>query len=464
FGIVAMAMVAMGLIRVFSTSGQDLAVIRHPNPTAEHFDTAWTMSVCAGCLVALVLVAIAPLAGWYYHDPRVVPVIRFLALAPLLDGLTNIGAVAGFRRSLMFRKEFGFVVVSKLSAVIVAVPLAFALQNYWALAIAAVCGRVVTVIASYRMHPFRPHLRLTKLREIWSYSAWIQFSAIGGFFGEQADQIIVGGVAGAAPMGVYNVAADFATAPTEEIVVPASRATFPVYASLLHDPAGLAHSYLSVLSITALIALSTGFGVALVADDLVAVVFGPKWSTAALLIPWLAISGGLLGVARSVNAVLSVTGHARLNAMRIWAFAALLVPAAIAGGLGWGAEGVAAARMFVTILFIPLMFHSLMRIIPVHSAELFACMWRPALAALAMSAAISFAGNAISLVPLRLFCNVGMGAVVFAASVLALWFLAGRPAGAERILVAEAKGAMRALRTRTIEARARPSTKRQADV
>jgi lipopolysaccharide exporter len=102
FGVVAMAMVAVGFIRVFSEAGQDLAVIRHPNPTAEHFDTAWTMSVCAGFIVALVLVAIAPLAGWYYHEPRVVPVIRFIAIVPLVEGFINVGTVAGFQRALSF--------------------------------------------------------------------------------------------------------------------------------------------------------------------------------------------------------------------------------------------------------------------------------------------------------------------------------------------------------------------------
>src|SRR5207245_1512935 len=81
-------------------------------------------------------------------------------------------------------------------------------------------GEVVTVVASYRMHPYRPRFRLTKLREIWSFSAWMQFAAVGGFFAEQTDQIVVGGLAGAAQMGGYHVASDAAMSPTNELVVP----------------------------------------------------------------------------------------------------------------------------------------------------------------------------------------------------------------------------------------------------
>lgn len=436
FGIVAMATVAMGLIRVFSEAGQDLAVIRHANPTAEHFDTAWTMSVCGGVIVALVLVAIAPLAGWYFHEPRVVPVLRFIALAPLIDGFANIGAVAGFRRSLLFRKDFSFTMVRQLSTAVVAVPLALVWPSYWALAIGIVGGRLVGILASYRLHPYRPRLRLTRLRELWSYSAWTQIAGIGGFFGEQADQVIVGGLAGASPMGAYNVAADLATAPTQELVAPLSRATFPVYATLLQEPARLAQSYLSVLSFTAIIALSTGFGVALVSRDFVAVVLGAKWMASVRLVSWLAVGGGILGVARSVNGVIGVTGNARLNAMRIWAFAVLLLPAAILGGLGWGAEGIAAARTIVAILFVPIMFYSLTRVIPVSVSEILGCLWRPAIATATMVTAVLLAGTGdIAAAPLRLFCNVGLGAAVFAASLLMLWFLAGRPAGAERVVI-----------------------------
>ncbi len=244
FGIVAMAIVAWGLLQVFSDTGQTLAIIRHPDPTREHFDTAWTMSVITGLVVALVLVAAAPIAAQYFHEPRLVSVVRFIALAPLIEGFANVAAVAGFRRSLQFHKDFGVSVISKFSTVAVAVLLALVWRNYWVLAIGIVCGRVATVIASYCMDSYRPRFRLTKWGELWSYSMWIQIAAIGQFVSEQTDQVIVGHRVGAVGMGAYNVAADLAAAPTEELVVPMARATFPVYATLVKEPARLAQSLL----------------------------------------------------------------------------------------------------------------------------------------------------------------------------------------------------------------------------
>lgn len=436
FGIVAMAMIAVNFVQVFSEAGQELAVIRHRAPTAEHFDTAWTMSVLAGIAVALVLIGVAPLAAWYFHEPRVTDVILVLALAPLIEGFVNIGALAGFRRSLQFNKDFAFTIVRKFSAVIVAVVLALLWGNYWALVVGMVAARLVAVIASYWMHPYRPHLRLTKLRELWSFSAWTQIAVIGGFVGDQADQVIIGGISGAIQMGAYSVAADIATAPTEELVMPAARAAFPVYARMLDEPEKLAESFLSVLGFAAIIALSTGFGVALVSHDLVEVVLGRHWLSATNLVPWLAVGGGLLGVARSVNGMLSVTGNARLNAMRVWMFALMLPPAALLGGLNWGAEGVAAGRMVVTALIVPVMFYSLTKVIPVDWSDILKCVWRPFIATGMMTLVVSQAGTGgIGSAALRLVCDVGFGAVVFLLSLLALWSLAGRPAGAESTLI-----------------------------
>src|SRR5258705_4907491 len=55
YGIVAIAMLILGGIEVFSEVGLYNAVIRHPNPTREHYDSAWTLSLLLGFGLALVV-------------------------------------------------------------------------------------------------------------------------------------------------------------------------------------------------------------------------------------------------------------------------------------------------------------------------------------------------------------------------------------------------------------------------
>src|SRR5678816_3414499 len=42
FGLVAKAMLVIGMLEIMAETGQRLAIIRHSNPTRAHYDTAWT--------------------------------------------------------------------------------------------------------------------------------------------------------------------------------------------------------------------------------------------------------------------------------------------------------------------------------------------------------------------------------------------------------------------------------------
>src|SRR5690349_6468717 len=75
FGIVEMAMIVIRTLEMFSQRGQILALIRLEDPTDEHFNSAWTVSLFVGLAIALVIVAVAPLAQLYFHEPKVVPVM-----------------------------------------------------------------------------------------------------------------------------------------------------------------------------------------------------------------------------------------------------------------------------------------------------------------------------------------------------------------------------------------------------
>src|SRR5688572_31318361 len=63
FGVVAMAMVAVAMLEVFTQSGSDLALLRNAEPTREHYDAAWTLEILQAITLAIVLYATAPFVG-----------------------------------------------------------------------------------------------------------------------------------------------------------------------------------------------------------------------------------------------------------------------------------------------------------------------------------------------------------------------------------------------------------------
>ncbi|WP_144299636.1 lipopolysaccharide biosynthesis protein [Elioraea rosea] len=434
FGLVAMAMLVVGAVEVLGHTGQRLAIIRLHEPTREHYDTAWTFGVLIGLTAALILSIAAPIAAQIFDEPRVTWIVWCLSLRPLMIGLENIGLV-DLQRRLNFRRDQQVVLIAKLVAFVVTLSLAFLFRSYWALIAGILAQGLAQLSVSYHYSPYRPGFSLAKTHELWSFSSWTLVTHVSGYFADKVDQMTVGLSLGAPAMGTYAVGGELAALPTEELVVPPTRALYAVYSRVSHDAAALREHYLQALSFIALIACATSTGIALVAEDAVRVVLGEKWLETVPLLPWLALSAGLFGMARSAVSVLLAAGYARVNALRGLAFVTVLVPTTAIGVQLGGAEGVAIARLGVTAVIAPVMFLLLIRFLHLRVTDLTAALWRPLTAAALMAAAVMAAHPSMpTLPPLRLVAEAGLGAMVYVGSVFALWVTSGRPRGSEHVL------------------------------
>jgi len=78
YGIVAQAYVLIGFTSAVLDLGVGLALIQKRDPTPDHYSTAWTMRIGQAACIGLVVFVGAPFVGDYFHEPRVVDVIRVL--------------------------------------------------------------------------------------------------------------------------------------------------------------------------------------------------------------------------------------------------------------------------------------------------------------------------------------------------------------------------------------------------
>jgi O-antigen/teichoic acid export membrane protein len=440
FGIIAMAMLVIGFVEVFSETGQQAAIIRLACPERAHYDSAFTMAVMINGTLTLIIFAIAPFSAQYFHDPRIVPVIRILSLRVLLGGLLNIGTV-DFRRSLDFAREFRFGLARKLASFVVTISFALIWRNYWALVVGTVAGHCMEVAVSYVMHPFRPRPCLTKVGEIWSYSIWMLVQSLGRFFDVKIDDVVVAGVASPLAMGQYTVSCELGALPLTELMDPISRALFPNYARIAANPVLLRDTYLNVLSITATICIAFGTGLALVARDVVMVVLGPQWTAVAPLFVIFAIGGAVNGINNTVFAVFNASGDSKAAAVQGWMRVIACLPAMLWAASTGVLVNFALARLAMSLLLSPTYFARLGRVIPVRFSHLVGVIWRPLTAALVMTLALTVAAlrEHVASLALRLPLESAFGAAIFIATQLSLWWLAGRPPGLEDWLVTTAR-------------------------
>ena len=431
FGLVAMAMVVVGLVEVLGQTGQQLALIRLQDPTRDDFDSVWTLSIVIAVVLTLIQWVVAPFAPLYFHEPRAAWLIAVLSLRTLIAGFENVGVVA-FRKDLRFGREFQFQILQRVATIAVTLGFALWLRDERALVAGILVGRALGVALSYVLHPYRPRLCVRRIHAILAFSGWMLAVHIAQYVQDKADEMVVGSLGDASAMGEYSVASDLATAPTVEVVLPMTRALFPVFARIGADMAAVRAAFLDVFAAACMISVATGLGVALVAEDFVRVALGPAWSAAVPLVRILAIAGGLYGIMQNGFTVMGAIGHARLSA-RLTGTRAVVTVAVLAGAAVWGnLETIAMARAAVTLAFIPGVLLVLSRILGLSSTDLLARLWRPLTAAVPMALAVQ-AMHAVApdIAWLRLLLDAAAGAVVYPAAVMLLWRLAGRPAGLE---------------------------------
>src|ERR1700733_13906139 len=80
FGLVAMAMTVWSILDTVLDLSFATALITEPREDRAYYDTAWTLSIFKGFVVAGLLFASAGYIADYFNEPRVTPVIHVFAL------------------------------------------------------------------------------------------------------------------------------------------------------------------------------------------------------------------------------------------------------------------------------------------------------------------------------------------------------------------------------------------------
>jgi O-antigen/teichoic acid export membrane protein len=189
-----------------------------------------------------------------------------------------------------------------------------------------------------------------------------------------------------------------------------------------------------MLNVLATLAIPLAAGLALVAEDAVAVVLGGQWAMTVPWLRWLAV-GAVLTMLVDVlsNNILFVTRNERYAVRIMWLYVVFLVPTCVVASKMGGIEAVAMATTVCGLIMLPVAAMTLSRAIGVSLRQIVAAVWRPVVAVLAMALVVRAAhSEGLAMPALRLVIDVAAGAAAYSAALVACWMAAGRPDGIER--------------------------------
>jgi hypothetical protein len=183
--------------------------------------------------------------------------------------------------------------------------------------------------------------------------------------------------------------------------------------------------------------------VAGISRELTLLLLGPQWRAAASLVFWFGIGAIPVGMRISIYSILGVTNTLRLVAIAVWGRLALMVPILVLAGSWGGAPAIAEAQAVLGVLTLSADFLILRRAVGVGFGDVVRCLYRPAVAALAMSFVLYVLDRTMQL-PLAasLFVKISGGAGAYLGILTIMWLLARRPDGLEAVAFATAAKAV----------------------
>jgi len=317
---------------------------------------------------------------------------------------------------------------------------AYLMQTYWALVVGTLAGRLIGTLISYRMHAMRPRLSFVKFREIFAISQWMLVRSAGQYLDGSLHKILVGGRADSAVLGGYTLASEISAMPSTELLAPINRALYPAFVAARENLSELKRLFMLTQGIQTLIGIPAGVGLAMVAEEAVALLLGTKWLPAVPFVQALALVGALSAISTSGGYVLLTLGRISQVALLSWlqigfflVGSFLLFPQADAQMLATIRLSTVGAGLALTLLLLKGALTNL------TLRDIFSTISRPVLAAATMAGALYLVDQHLTFHVLpMLTIKILLGSTSYTLMVLLLWILAGRPIGAEAYALTKA--------------------------
>ncbi|HEU0304872.1 MAG TPA: MOP flippase family protein [Gaiellaceae bacterium] len=351
-GLVAMASVFSTLAIILSDLALGAAIVQRETLTEEDRSTSFWMNVGVGVLLTVAGFFLAGPIASLYGEPDVEQLFQVISVVFILS---TLGAThnALMIREMRFRSlEIRTVIASGVAGG-VAIMAAFLGAGSWAIVAQMITITAVSTLLVWRAAHWRPRFLVSRqsARELTSFSKWIVGARLLSYLNSNADNYLVGRYVGSAALGAYQIAYNVMLVPITRLAGPVQEVIYPAI-SKIREPRRVGEAWLRATTMVSLITVPAFAGMAVVAEDFVAVVLGDQWDDAVPVLQILCWVGIVQSVLWQIAVVLQALDR---NA---WGFRFTVVATAVTItayviGVQWGIVGVAVSSAVAATVLAP---------------------------------------------------------------------------------------------------------------
>jgi PST family polysaccharide transporter len=361
----------------------------------------------------------------FFSEEGVIPVMSALAFVLPIRSLSSVHNSL-LRRQLEFNKIVRITIVALAVAGTVAILIAYLGGGVWALVAQQLVQASVLSLLFWILVKWRPSIAFA-----WSDIKYFKDFAAGlvgfntvNYLSRNADYILIGRFLGTAPLGIYTLAYRIMLYPVQKLAGTAANALFPAFAHVQDDDQRLSRGYIKASRYIALIAFPLMIGLAMTADDFIALVYGEEWLQVALILPYLTIVGALQTVQSLYGSVIIAKGLTHLQ-FRVSLLKLLFTLTGFAIGIRWGLRGVASAYMLTESISFVVVMPYYFKKCGTNLANFVSAMALPTVATLVMAVSLFIFKALVDLSQLSLLTSFLLQVLIGGLSYLAIIFALG---------------------------------------
>jgi O-antigen/teichoic acid export membrane protein len=297
FGLMLIVNLVIMILGQLSDVGVQPALIaRTTEIDDKYLNTAWTMLLLRGLILAALILALAFPVSAFYGEPQLAGLLMLTAAIPILQSLASPRAMLAEKRVQLTKYILSGMIGNTVTVAIVLMWL-WIHPTVWALAAFGVIGAAINAALTYYLFPgARPKISWDSaaVTELFHFGKWVFVATALTFLARQGDSIIVSKATTIEQLGTFSIAIGLFRMLDQVVGRLNWSVMFPAYAELNRRQETVAQLSQRQRKVKlALFALSTPviLGFSLIGSDLVRLLYDSRYHDAGWILQILGIGG-----------------------------------------------------------------------------------------------------------------------------------------------------------------------------
>ena len=295
YGMTAMLAVFSVIANELQSSGFKTGLINLKSPAHDDYNAVFWFNVLAGAAIYVVLWFCAPLIADYYHQPKLIPLSRYVFLGFVFSSF-GMAQSAYLTKQMQIKQIAQCGMTATLTSSIVSVVLAALGFGYWALATQYLLYIAMNTLLLWFFSPWRPTTKVTfePIRRLFPFSFKIMLSAIFTQVNNNIMNLLLGRYYGETNTGHYNQAYQWSSKCFLLVGNMLKQVDQTVLVGLGDERERQLAVLRKMMRFTAFISFPLLFGLGMVSHEFIVLAIGEKWAFAASLLPLLCLCGAFM--------------------------------------------------------------------------------------------------------------------------------------------------------------------------